>query len=184
MTELEKMLAGELYIANDPQLIEMRKKARRLFSQYNQTPYEDAMTLKFLLKQLLGSCGENIDIQAPFYCDYGSNIHIGENFFMNFNGVILDCAEVRIGNNVFMGPNVQIYAAYHPVLANERITGPELAGAITIGDNVWLGGSVVVCPNVTIGKNTTIGAGSVVTRDIPENVFAAGNPCRVIRRLG
>lgn len=183
MTEREKMLAGELYLATDPELLHMRSRARRLFGAYNQLDHADAAARKRLLTQLLGSLGEGVEIMAPFHCDYGCHIYLGNNVFMNFNCIILDCAEVRIGNNVLMGPNVQIYAATHPLLASERIKGPELAAPVTIGDNVWLGGSAVICPGVTIGENTTIGAGSVVTKDIPANVFAAGNPCKVIRQL-
>lgn len=182
-TELQKMLSGELYNASDAQLVEMRIKARTLTTQYNAIPVENADERKALLQQLLGKIGENIDIQTPFYCDYGCHIYAGENLFMNFNCIILDCAEVRIGDNVMMGPNVQLYTATHPLQATERIKGPELAFPITIGNNVWLGGGAIVCPGVTIGDNTTIGSGSVVTKDIPANVFAAGNPCKVIKEL-
>ncbi|WP_207429772.1 sugar O-acetyltransferase [Pedobacter sp. SYSU D00535] len=181
-TELQKMLDGELYEAWDQELTQMRAKARELLGRYNQliaAPQEEKTNV---LKELLGSCS-GIDIQPPFYCDYGSNIYAGKNFFMNFNCVILDCARVTIGDNVQCGPYVQIYTAYHPLIAAERIKGPELASPITIGDNVWIGGGAIICPGVTIGENSTIGAGSVVTRDIPANVFAAGNPCRVIRQL-
>ncbi|MBF9254640.1 sugar O-acetyltransferase [Pontibacter sp. 172403-2] len=182
-SELQKMLDGELYDASDVQLVEMRVKARTLATQYNAIPVEHAAARKALLQQLLGKTGTNIDIQTPFYCDYGAHIYAGENLFMNFNCIILDCAEVRIGDNVMMGPNVQLYTATHPLQASERIKGPELAYPITIGNNVWLGGGVIVCPGVTIGNNTTIGSGSVVTKDIPANVFAAGNPCKVIKDL-
>ena len=182
-SELQKMLAGELYNASDAQLVEMRVKARTLATQHNAIPVENAGARKALLQQLLGKTGQNIDIQTPYYCDYGAHIYAGENLFMNFNCIILDCAEVRIGDNVMMGPNVQLYTATHPLQASERIKGPELAYPITIGNNVWLGGGVIVCPGVTIGDNTTIGSGSVVTKDIPANVFAAGNPCKVIKEL-
>lgn len=182
-TELQKMLSDELYIANDPLLVEMRNNARRLFSKYNQTSYENHEERKTIMTSLLGKAGNNLDIQAPFFCDYGSHIFTGENVFMNFNCIILDCAEVVLGNNVFFGPNVQVYTAYHPIIAAERIKGPELAAPITIKDNVWIGGGAIICKGVTIGENTTIGAGSVVTRNIPANVFAGGNPCRVIREL-
>lgn len=182
-SELEKMLAGELYIANDPELIAMRFKARSLFTKYNQTQAESTIERIEILKDLFGKIGKGIDIQPPFYCDYGSNIYAGDNLFINFNCIILDCAKVTFGNNVFLAPNVQLYAAHHPVIASERIKGPELASPITIGDNVWLGGGVIVCPGVTIGDNTTIGAGSVVTKNIPANVVAAGNPCRIIKTL-
>jgi len=182
-TELEKMLSGELYIAADPQLLEMRIKVRALLTQYNAIPFEQVEVRQQLIGRIFGQVGRNVDIQGPFYCDYGSNIYAGDNLFMNFNCVVLDCAEVRLGDNVQFGPNVQIYTATHPLIASERIKGPELAYPITIGNNVWLGGGTIVCPRVTIGDNTTIGSGSVVTKDIPANVFAAGNPCRVIREL-
>lgn len=182
-TELQKMLDGELYVAADPQLVEMRVKARTLLTEYNTIPFEKTEERQEMIGRMFGKVGRNPDIQAPFYCDYGSHIYAGENLFMNFNCVVLDCAEVRLGNNVQFGPNVQIYTATHPLIAAERIKGPELAYPITIGNNVWLGGGVIVCPGVTIGDNTTIGSGSVVTKDIPANVFAAGNPCRVIKEL-
>ena len=182
-TELQKMLAGELYDASDVELVAGRSRARKLFMQYNALSYDDKPGKTAVLKELLGGFENQIDIQSPFYCDYGSNIFVGENLFMNFNCIILDCARVTIGHNVAMAPNVQLYTAYHPVIAAERIKGPEYASPITIGNNVWLGGGVIVCPGVTIGDNTTIGAGSVVTKNIPANVIAAGNPCRVIREL-
>ena len=181
-TELQKMLDGELYDANDATLVEMRDIARTLTAQYNLQMGKPLEERNRTLKQLLGSCS-TVDIQPPFFCDYGTHISVGENFFMNFNCVILDCAQVTIGKNVMCGPYVQIYTAYHPLVAEERIKGPELASPITIGDNVWIGGGAIICPGVTIGNNTTIGAGSVVTKDMPDNVFAAGNPCRVIKQI-
>jgi maltose O-acetyltransferase len=182
-SEREKMLAGELYIAMDPELAAARMRARQLTRRYNQSREDEGDLRLALLRELIGSLGEQAIIEPPFHCDYGENITIGDNFFMNFGGIILDCNVVRIGANVQCGPSVQLLAATHPLIATERIAGPELSAPITIGDNVWLGGGVIVCPGVTIGANTTIGAGSVVTRDIPANVFAAGNPCRVIRTL-
>jgi len=183
-TELEKMLAGELYESWDPELIAMRKRARRLLRALNQeTTEEDREQRRGILGELFGTTGKEVYVEPPFFCDYGSNIHVGENFYMNFDCVILDCARIDIGNTVFCGPKVQIYAATHPLVASERIKGPELAKPIKIGNHVWLGGGVIVCPGVTIGDNTTIGAGSVVTRDIPPNVFAAGNPCKVIKTI-
>mgnify|MGYP001155182661 FL=1 len=183
-TELEKMLAGELYESWDPELIAMRKRARRLLRALNQeTTEEDREQRRGILGELFGTTGKEVYVEPPFFCDYGSNIHVGENFYMNFDCVILDCARIDIGNTVFCGPKVQIYAATHPLVASERIKGPELAKPIKIGNHVWLGGGVIVCPGVTIGDNTTIGAGSVVTRDIPANVFAAGNPCKVIKTI-
>lgn len=184
MTELEKMLAGDLYDASDPTLLTMRNNVRTLFSRYNQTPYDADPERRAILDQLLGHAGHNLNIQGPFYCDYGTHISIGDNGFVNFNCIFLDCARITIGINFQCAPNVQLYTAYHSIIAAERSKGPELASPITIGDNVWLGGGVIVCPGVTIGDNTTIGAGSVVTKDVPANVFAAGNPCRVIRELG
>ena len=183
-TEREKMLAGELYRAWDPELLAARRRARALTRRYNASHEDEAELRESLLRELLGAAGAAATIEPPFSCDYGDNIFLGDNFFMNFGGVILDCNVVRIGANVQCGPYVQLYAAYHPLDAAERIKGPELAAPITIGDNVWLGGGVIICPGVTIGANTTIGAGSVVTREIPAGVFAAGNPCRVIRALG
>jgi maltose O-acetyltransferase len=182
ISELQKMLNGELYEAWDEELTAMRDKARLLNAKYNTLMGAPLDERNSILKELLGQCS-SIDIQPPFFCDYGTHIFAGKNFFMNFNCIILDCAKVTIGNNVMCGPYVQIYTAYHPVLASERNKGPELAAPIIIGDNVWLGGGAIICPGVTIGENTTIGAGSVVTKDIPANVFAAGNPCRIIRSL-
>lgn len=182
-TELQKMLDGELYDASDAELVAGRSKARKLFIQYNALSYDDKDGKKAILRDLLGNFQNSIDIQSPFYCDYGFNIFAGDNLFLNFNCIILDCARVTFGDNVFLAPNVQLYTAYHPVIASERIKGPEYAAPITIGNNVWLGGGVIVCPGVTIGDNTTIGAGSVVTKNIPANVVAAGNPCKVIREL-
>jgi maltose O-acetyltransferase len=181
-TEYQKMLAGELYDASDEELTEMRIHARALMQMYNQTLY-DRPQREMLLQKILGKAGRNIDIQTPFFFDYGNHIFIGDNFYANFNCVILDCNYVRIGNNVMFGPGVQIYAAHHPVVAAERIKGPELASPITIEDNVWIGGGTIICPGVTIGANTTIGAGSVVVKNIPPGVVAVGNPCKVIRHL-
>jgi maltose O-acetyltransferase len=181
-TQYQRMLAGELYDASDTELMQMRVKARVLMQQYNQTPY-DRQQRMLLLQQLLGKMGTNTDIQPPFFCDYGCHIEVGDNFFANFNCVFLDCNYIKMGNNVFLGPGVQLYAAFHPVIATERIKGPELASPITIGDNVWIGGGSIICAGVTIGENTTIGAGSVVVTDIPSNVVAAGNPCRVKKEL-
>jgi len=183
-TEKQKMLAGELYLASDPELVQERMHTRHLLRQYNATIQEDAERRASLLRQLLGHLGESVWIEPPFYCDYGRNIHVGQGTFFNFNCVILDCARVEIGENVQCGPAVQIYAAYHPTDAMQRVAGPELAAPIRIGNNVWLGGGAIVCAGVSIGDNTTIGAGSVVVKDVPANVVAVGNPCRVVRQLG
>lgn len=181
-SEYRKMLDGELYDAGDKDLLALRIKARELLQVYNQTPF-DKEKRSGILEQLLGRFGKNIDIQTPFFCDYGCHIEVGDNFFANFNCVFLDCNYVKCGDNVFLGPAVQIYAAHHPVVAFERIKGPELASPVTIDDNVWIGGGAIICAGVSIGSNTTIGAGSVVTKNIPANVVAAGNPCKVIRNL-
>jgi len=181
-TEYEKMLAGELYDAGDAELSAMRMKARELMHTYNQTAFDKEKRIA-VLQHLLGKAGKNIDIQPPFFCDYGCHIEVGDNFFANFNCVFLDCNYIKIGHNAFFGPAVQIYAAYHPLHASERIKGPELASPVTIGNNVWIGGGSIICDGVTIGDNTTIGAGSVVVKDIPAHVVAVGNPCRVIKKL-
>ncbi len=180
--EYQKMLSGELYDAGDALLFKMRMNIRAQLSQYNQTEY-DKLQREELLRCMLGRVGNNIDIQTPFFCDYGCHIEVGDNFFANFNCVFLDCAHVRMGDNVFLGPAVQLYTAHHPLIASERIKGPELASRVTIGNNVGIGGGSIICPGVTIGDNTTIGAGSVVVKDIPANVMAAGNPCKVIKQL-
>jgi len=181
-TEYQKMLAGMLYDASDDELMQMRIKAREWMHDYNQSFYGKEKRA-LLVQELFRKTGNNVDIQPPFFCDYGCHIEVGDNFFANFNCVFLDCNYIKMGNNVFLGPNVQLYAAHHPVIAAERIKGPELASPITIGDNVWVGGSSIVCAGVAIGSNTTIGAGSVVVKDIPSNVVAVGNPCRVIKKL-
>lgn len=179
--ELEKMLKGELYNAADPTLIKMRSRARRLIRQFNEERSLPKRT--GLLKQLFGSIGPNIYIEPPFFCDYGAHIYAGDDLFMNVGCVILDCGEVHFGESVLCGPNVQIYTATHPLDAKLRASGVESAKPIKIGNRVWIGGGAIICPGVSIGDNTTIGAGSVVTKDIPANVLAAGNPCRVIRKL-
>ncbi len=181
-SEYQKMLSGKLYDAGDEELTRMRLHARVWMKEYNQSPY-DKKQREILLRKILGKAGNNIDIQTPFYVDYGCHIEAGDNFFANFNCVFLDCNYIKLGNNVFLGPSVQMYAAYHPVPAAERIKGPEFASPITVGDNVWIGGGSIICAGVTIGANTTIGAGSVVVKDIPANVVAVGNPCKVIRNL-
>lgn len=182
-TELQKMLAGEYYLGNDPELIQGRQRASRLTRLYNQTTEEQLEIRQHILSELIGKMGSNLFITPPFYCDYGSYITVGDNVYLNFNCVILDCNRVEIGDNVLLAPSVQIYGAYHPVDPQIRLTGKELAAPIKIGNNVWIGGGAIICPGVEIGDNTTIGAGSVVVKNIPDHVVAAGNPCRVIRSL-
>src|SRR5689334_23223760 len=183
MTEREKMLAGQLYEASDPELVRMRRRARALTRAYNASTEEQPEERQRILGELFGRLGPDAEIEPPFHCDYGVNIHAGRRLYMNFGCVVLDVNEVHIGDNVFVAPGVQLLTATHPLPAAERIRGAELGLPIHIGDNVWLGGGVIVCPGVRIGANTTIGAGSVVVKDIPAGVLAAGNPCRVIRAL-
>ncbi|WP_110112158.1 sugar O-acetyltransferase [Bacillus sp. CGMCC 1.16541] len=182
-TEKEKMLAGELYKPWDEQLVKERENARRLTRLFNETTETQYDERKDLLKKLFGSTGENVYLEPTFRCDYGSNIHVGENFFANFDCIILDVCEVRIGANCMFAPGVHIYTATHPIDAIERNRGLESGIPVTIGDNVWVGGGAIINPGVTIGDNAVIGAGSVVTKDIPANTVAAGNPCRVIKKL-
>jgi maltose O-acetyltransferase len=181
-TEQEKMLAGELYDALDPELVLARDRARDLCQDLNATREREQNDRRRILMELFGSGGDSVWMQPPFFCDYGSNIHLGERVYFNFNCVVLDVCEVRIGDFTFCGPAVQIYTATHPMSAGLRRT-QEFGRPISIGSDVWVGGGAIVCPGVTIGAKTVIGAGSVVTRDIPDSVFAAGNPCRVIRRI-
>lgn len=183
LSEREKMLAGELYVAADPELTGMRVCARRLLKRYNDTDPEDLLGRRILLEELLGSVGAGAWIEPPFFCDYGTFISLGARVYLNFNCVVLDCNRIEIGDDVYFGPGVQVYAATHPLDADERIKGPELAKPVRIGAKAWLGGGTIVNPGVTIGEGTTVGSGSVVTRDLPPHVFAAGNPCRVIRSL-
>lgn len=177
------MLAGELYDALDPQLSEDRTKTRLLIKELNDSREDQTAERTRILKQLIPNQGLGLWLQPPFYCDYGYNIKLGDKVFFNFNCVVLDVTWVTIGSRTLFGPNVQIYTATHPINYKERASGLEYAKPITIGEDVWVGGSVVICPGVTIGDRSVIGAGSVVTKDIPADVFAAGNPCREIRTL-
>lgn len=182
-SEKEKMIAGELYDPLDPQLVEDRIQARLLLKALNDGREDDPDTRNKILASLFPKAGASLWLQPPFYCDYGYNITIGERVFFNFNCVVLDVAPVRIGSRTMFGPNVQIYAATHPLDHQERSSGLEYGKPITIGDDVWVGGSVVICPGVSIGDRSIIGAGSVVTKDIPADSIAVGNPCRIIRSL-
>ena len=182
-TEKEKMLAGSMYDANDSQLIAERQRARYLCKSLNESHDKDQAFRQRIVTELFGKVGDSLWIEPPFYCDYGSNITLGNKVYFNFNCVILDPALVTIGNNVLFGPAVQIYTATHPTNAFERRTWLEFARSIKIGDDVWIGGGAIICPGVCIGSRTTIGAGSVVTHDVPEDVLAAGNPCRIIRQI-
>lgn len=182
-SEWEKLLDSEPYRSDDAKLVSLRRKSRELLQIYNNLD-ENLVNYRSILSKLLGTeVGENVFIQPPFYCDYGVNIHIGENFMANFNCVILDCAPVTFGDHVLLGPNVQIYAVGHPTDPVTRALPIDVPKAINIGNHVWIGGGSIILPGVTIGDNVIIGSGSVVTKDIESDVIAAGNPCRVIRRL-
>lgn len=184
MTEKGKMLAGMIYDANyDETLIEERLKCKELCRDYNDLRPRQTAEREELLHKILGKIKDRILIEQPFYCDYGYNISVGSNFYANFNLVILDEAPVSFGDNVFIAPNCGFYTAGHPIDADERNKGLEYAKPITVGDNVWIGAHVTVLPGVTIGNNCVIGAGSVVTHDIPANSVAVGNPCRVIKTI-
>lgn len=182
-SERDRMLAGGPYRPDDPELVAARARARRLMRLFNASTELEIDERRSFLTELFGRIGPRFEIEPPFFCDYGSNIFAGDNLFMNFGCVILDCAKVTIGIHAFIGPGVHIYAAFHPVDPTQRNSGWELAGPVSIGDNCWIGGHAVICPGVRIGDNSTIGAGSVVTRDVPSGVVAAGNPCRIIRQI-
>lgn len=183
MTEKEKMLRQMLYDANyDAELVEERRQAKELCHDFNALRPSDEAGRQELLRRLLGKMGNACCIVAPFWCDYGYNIEVGDNFFANHNTVILDGGKVTFGNNVFVAPNCGFYTAGHPIDAKQRNAGLEYAYPITVGNDVWIGAGVQVLPGVNIGNNVVIGAGSVVTKDIPDNSVAVGNPCRVIRR--
>ena len=183
MTEKEKQQAGELYNASDRELFNERIKAKKLCAEYNAVECNDFQKRERILDRLVALRGENTVIEPNFFCDYGYNIVIGDNFYANHNLVILDCADIEFGNNVFIGPNCGFYAAEHPIDADLRNQGLEYAKPIKVGSNVWIGGGVTVIGGVTIGDNVVIGAGSVVTKDIPSNCVAVGNPCAPIKTL-
>lgn len=182
-TEKEKMLAGELYDASDFHLTTERRNARLLCKKYNDSTDDQTLLRKEVLRELIGGYRKGLTIEPPFYCDYGGNISVGENVYFNFNCVVLDVNKVTIGNNVLFGPNVQIYTATHPMDYKIRAEWLESGKPITIGSDIWFGGGVIICPGVTIGDRSVIGAGSVVTRNIPSDTFAAGSPCKVIKSL-
>ena len=183
MNQKERMLANLPYKAWLDGLEEERIENRKRIYEYNNLPPEQWDRKTELLKNILGKTGENVHINAPFHCDYGYNIEVGENFFANYNLIILDVAKVKIGDNAQIAPNVSIYTAGHPIHPDSRNSGYEYGIDVTIGDNVWIGGNACIMPGVTIGNNVVIGAGSVVTKDLPDNVIAAGNPCRIIREI-
>ena len=184
MTEREKWEHGMWYDANfDPELCEEREKAEALYFEFNQTPPSQKEKRAELLHKLLPGMGKDVTILSHFYTDYGYNCVIGDGSFVNHGAYLMDCAKITLGKHCFIGPNCGMYTAIHPLLPEERNSGLELCKPITLEDNVWLGGDVTILPGVTIGANTVIGAGSVVTKDIPSGVVAAGNPCRVLRAI-
>lgn len=184
MTEKELMLAGRLYNPLcDPQLREDHLRARRLTRKLNGLSEEELDTAPTIIRELFGTVGSNPHVEPAFHCDYGFNIHVGNNFFANYNCVMLDVCEIRIGDNVMLAPQVGLYTATRPIDAGVRNAGLEYGAPITIGSNVWIGGGTTVNPGVTIGSNTVIGSGSVVVKDIPGNVIAVGNPCKVLREI-
>ena len=182
-TMRERMLAGELYLADDPVLVEEQARAARLLDRFNQTGVDDAAERHGLLLELLGQFGEGSEIKPPLRCDYGFRIRVGARTFVNYGLVALDVASIAIGDDVQIGPNVQLLTPTHPIDPDTRRAKWEAAEPIAIGGNAWLGGGVIVLPGVTIGENTVVGAGSIVTKDLPANVVAAGNPARVVRSL-
>lgn len=193
-TELQKCIDGEYYDCHDGIFLDFKTKSRELVAQYNTIPYNEKDKRREVLKELLGSIGSNVSIANPFICDYGCNIYIGNNVSVNMNCTFVDCNKITIGNNVLIASNVQIYTAAHPIDLEERLTPdwtPEsneyfcrtFALPVSIEDGCWIGGGVIIVPGVTIGRGSVIGAGSVVTKDIPANSLAVGNPCRVIRQI-
>ncbi|KAG9399035.1 Maltose acetyltransferase [Aphanomyces cochlioides] len=182
-SEKAKMLRGELYSSVDPELVRERQEARKLVKKYNDLDGAETPEAQEILSQLLGAKGKDCFIEMPFRCDYGSNIRLGDNVYMNFNCVLLDVCEITIGNRVLLAPNVQLYTATHPLGPNARSSGYEFGKPITIEDDVWLGGNVTVVPGVTIGRGAVIGAGSVVTKDVPPMCVYAGNPAKFIKKI-
>ncbi|MET2984755.1 sugar O-acetyltransferase [Aureibaculum conchae] len=182
-TQKEKMLSGELYNPNDKELIKERHHTRLVFRKINQISNNDTKLINNLFRDLFGQTGKGLFIEPPFYCDYGYNIKLGNQVFMNYNCCILDAAEVTIGDRVMFGPNVQLYTVNHPLDAKTRATWLEFAKPITIGNDVWIGGGAIICPGVNIGNGAVIAAGAVVTKDVPDNVVVGGNPAKIIKEI-
>ncbi|WP_417291346.1 sugar O-acetyltransferase [Corallibacter sp.] len=183
MTEKQKMLAGEMYNPSDPELIKERQTVRLLFQEFNSLNENQAEKRNTILYKIFKNADENLYVEPPFHCDYGSNIIAGKNLFMNFNCCILDVAKVTIGDNCMFGPHVQIYTATHPLEFKSRNSGKEYALPITIGNNVWIGGNATICPGVTLGNNVVVGSGAVVTKSFPDDVVIAGNPAKIIKTI-
>ena len=183
MSELKKMLKGEWYKATDKELLELRNRARALVEEYNTLSVNDFKSHLKILRKLFKKSHSKTFIEPPLRCDYGFNVSVGKRFYANYNLVLLDSAEIKIGDNVMFGPNVSVYTVNHPLYYEDRNKYLEQAKPVVIEDNVWLGGNVVILGGVTIGKNSVIGAGSIVTKDIPANSLAFGNPCKVVRKI-
>lgn len=183
MTEKEKMINGHLYFSADAELVDLRAKARFLFEEYNKTSVKDANKRTELIKLLFGGVGKRFYIEPSFKCDYGFNIYVGEDFYMNFDCVFLDVAEIRIGNNCMIAPQVAIYTATHPINPNERNSGFEYAKSVIIGNNCWIGGHATINPGVSLGDNVVVASGSVVTKSFGNNVIIGGNPAKVIKEI-
>ena len=183
MNEKDKMLAGEFYRADDPQLVKMRRQARQLTYKFNQSSINDQELRTKILKKLFAETGEKIYIEPRFNCDYGSNIYVGENFYANYDCVILDVCQVRFGDNCMLGPQVGIYTAAHPLKPEVRNSGLEYGRAITIGDNCWLGGGAIINPGVELGDNVVVASGAVVTKSFTDNLVVGGNPAQVIKEI-
>lgn len=182
LTEKQKMLAGQHYNAADLRLVEERLACRELLARFNHSGPSQVAERKDIIAELLGSHGQKLYIEPPFWCDYGSNIEAGNNFYANFGCTLLDVAAIKFGDDVQLGPGVHIYTATHPIDPEIRKSGVEYGLAITIGNNVWIGGNAVICPGVSIGDNSVIAAGSVVTKDVPANVVVGGNPAGIIKK--
>ncbi len=183
MSEKDKMLSGDLYQAGDPVLVQERLEARRLQKQFNESEPDEEEKRKEILKKLFGKVGSNLWVEPPFFCDYGYNIEVGDDVFFNFNCVILDVCKVKFGSRVFVAPNVQFYPATHPLEAKPRGEMWEYGKAIEVGNDVWIGGSAVICPGVKIGDRAVIAAGAVVTKDVPEDAIVGGNPAKIIKMI-
>ena len=182
-TEKEKMLEGVYYKPMDPELSNDRRRAKIILRKFNTTPVEEAEKKIEIIRKFLGSVGKNVWIEPPFQCDYGYNIHLKDSVYFNVNCVILDGNRVNIGKNVMFGPSVHIYTVTHPLDPIERLTYKEITKPVNIGDNAWIGGCSVILPGISIGKNSIVGAGGIVTKDIPDNVVAGGNPCKIIKKI-